>query len=857
MPSSNIPIKMNYLGKRLLIKEMFANFAANNFIFITMKKYVFACLLLWVAGLQTIQAQSMIIKTSDGRTIPFGIEEVDSVFFTDAKYVGGHEYIDLGLPSGTLWASCNVGADTPEEFGSYFAWGETMVPPLTDKYGWDTYSLCEGSMRTITRYNDNDHMTWLKPADDAATCNWGSVWQMPSKEQFEELINPEYTLFVFAEQNGVAGLKVTSKINGNSIFLPAAGQYAFNGYVDAGSNGYYWSRTLYSKQDWNAHLLLIQQGNYISTYGSRYCCNSIRPVLYQDVAVAYVSEITLNETSLDLCPGETFQLSATVSPDDAVNREVSWVSSEPNVASVSEDGIVTAKNVSNMSCTITCYANDGSGAKAECQVTVCSYVDLGLPSGTLWAKYNLGANLPEELGDYYAWGETKPKESYSVSTYKYCNGSENALTKYCYDASYGDNGYWDGVTELSIYDDAATMNWGGNWVTPSYLQLVELIDDNYTTQTWTTRNGVSGCLIKSKSNGKSIFLPANGFYGWYSGNSLQYLSYRCNYWSSSLAISSPRAAQSYWLDENGANVSYTSRYFGMGIRPVRVMQNPPVPAVRRIIVSESKLKFDLGEGTTTTLTATILPSNANKAISWSSSDTNVATVNKYGKVTPTGVGTCSIICTADDGSGVTGECQVTVVRLSGTFNGHEWVDLGLPSGTLWATCNVGSSTPEGEGTRYAWGEVSPKSEYKDSNYKWGTAGQGYSKYTMSSGDGLSELLPEDDAATYNWGSNWQTPSESQLQELMYEAHYGYHTSKYWTTVNGVDGFLITGKSTGKSIFLPATDPTYGQEYWARDLNEVSRGSLLWIRHRISDYEDFGFFYGYRYAGEYIRPVVKK
>ena len=558
---------------------MFANFAANNLIFTTMKKYIFACLLLWVAGFQAVQAQSMIVKMSDGRTVPFGIEEVDSVFFTDANYVGGHEYIDLGLPSGTLWASCNVGADIPEEYGNFFAWGETMPSPLRDAYGWYTYSLCEGTKETITRYNDDDRMTWLKPTDDAATYNWGSVWQMPSKEQFEELVNSEYTLFVFGEQNGVRGLKVTSKINGNSIFLPAAGTYGLNGYEKAGSYGCYWSHTRYANNQVDAHLLLFQPGNIIPSYGYRFCGHSVRPVRYQDVT--YVNEITLNETSLDLCPGETFQLSATVSPDDAATTEVVWVSSEPNVASISEDGLVSAKNVMNMSCTITCYAKDGSGAKAECQVAVSTYVDLGLPSGTLWAKYNLGANAPEECGNYYAWGETQPKDSYSESTYKYCNGSEKALTKYCYDKSYGDNSFWDGVTELSIYDDAATMNWGGNWVTPSYDQLVELVDNNYTTQTWTTRGGVNGCLITSKSNGKSIFLPANGFYGWYGGSSLEYLSYRCNYWSSSLGITDPRAAQSYWLDEEGCYVTYTSRYFGMGIRPVRVMQNPPVNTAAR------------------------------------------------------------------------------------------------------------------------------------------------------------------------------------------------------------------------------------------------------------------------------------
>ena len=846
--------------------KLFAIFAANNLKFTTMKRLFFLALLLLAAGVQTVQAQSMIVKTSDGRLVPFGIEEVDSVFFTDANYVGGHEYIDLGLPSGTLWASCNVGADTPEAYGELFAWGETTPPPVKDAYDWDTYSLCEGTRATITRYNDKDYMMWLKPADDAATSNWGSMWQMPSKEQFEELINSDYSLLEFITQNGVVGLKVTSKINGNAIFLPAAGQYAYNGYENASKKGCYWSRTRYAGEAWFAHLLLFQPdyNNLRSTYGYRFCGNSVRAVRYKEVK--YVEEITLNETSLDLYPGETFQLSATVSPADAVNTEVRWESSEPNAASVSDDGVVTAKNVSNMSCTITCYALDGSGTKGECQVTVSSYVDLGLPSGTLWSKCNLGADTPEDCGTYFAWGETQTKEEYNWSTYKYCNGSNKKLTKYCYDKSYGNDNYYDGVTELTLYDDAATMSWGGNWRMPSYTQILELVDN--TTHKMTTRNNVEGCLMTSKINGKSIFLPAGG---WYNKNSSLSHSSNGYYWTSSLSINeSNKASHLHFYGNNVAFVNENERCNGMTIRPVRLM-DLPMPDVRRIILSEKNLKFDLGEGTKTTLTATILPSNASNAVSWSSSNTYVATVNSNGLVTPVGIGTCTITCTAADGSGVKGECQVTVERLSGTYNGHQWVDLGLESGTLWATCNIGSSTPEGTGVRFAWGEYSTKSEYTYNNYKWKGANgtEQYIKYTIADGDtngnwydsngnfigdGIKELEFADDAASRNWGNNWRMPTEAQLQELFYEAHYGNHTSKTWTTINGVSGYKITSKITGKSIFLPASEGS--AIYWARDLSSTKTVGSLWIKYRLSTYDNFGFYLVPRYSGEYVRPVVK-
>ena len=104
------------------------------------------------------------------------------------------------------------------------------------------------------------------------------------------------------------------------------------------------------------------------------------------------------------------------------------------------------------------------------------YVDLGLPSGTLWATCNVGASKPEEYGDYFAWGETKPKSDYSWETYKWCKGSSKTMTKYCTNSKYGYNGFTDDLWELLPEDDAATVNWGSGWQTPSLAQLKELFN---------------------------------------------------------------------------------------------------------------------------------------------------------------------------------------------------------------------------------------------------------------------------------------------------------------------------------------------------------------------------------------------
>ena len=195
------------------------------------------------------------------------------------------------------------------------------------------------------------------------------------------------------------------------------------------------------------------------------------------------------------------------------------------------------------------------------------YVDLGLPSGTLWATMNIGANSPEEYGDYFAWGETTTKDVYNWSTYKWCNGSDSKLTKYCINISYGDNGFVDNKTELDPEDDAATANWGPEWRMPSKEQINELIVN--CTDVWTKRNGVNGRLVTSKINGASIFFPAAG-YRWDSefGNVGSFGSY----WSRSLYVNSKNA---YYLIASYANNLWcpeSIRSSGESVRAVRVSQ---------------------------------------------------------------------------------------------------------------------------------------------------------------------------------------------------------------------------------------------------------------------------------------------
>ena len=191
------------------------------------------------------------------------------------------------------------------------------------------------------------------------------------------------------------------------------------------------------------------------------------------------------------------------------------------------------------------------------------YVDLGLPSGLLWAYANIGANNPEDYGNYYAWGETEYKETYDWTTYQYCDGSETTLTKYCSDESYGLNGFTDSLTTLESVDDAATVNWGESWRMPTQDEMQELIDNCDTA--WTTMNGINGMLFTSRANGNSIFLPAAGER--FDSNLGSVGSYGY-YWPSSLGTGNPSYASLLLLSSGNCYVFGGLRRYGMPVRPV-------------------------------------------------------------------------------------------------------------------------------------------------------------------------------------------------------------------------------------------------------------------------------------------------
>lgn len=760
------------------------------------------------------------------------------------------EKIDLGLS--VKWASMNLGAAEEYELGYFYAWGET-APKM--EYQIQNYIWCDGTsdanrnMLRILKYNKNsnygavDNKISLDDADDAAKVNLGGLWRMPTQEEVVELLNnTSWT----REVNGsslVKGYRVTSKINGNSIFFPIIGDMSY---------GWYWTSSLHVDSSYNsasqcAEMLQMDYRHLtpsdfwegmvlLQTFGSRYNANGIRPV-YDDNATR-VTSVSITSSIQQTTPGGFIDFQASVYPTNAANKAVYWSSSDESVATVNQEGRVFAIRPGTVTITVRTMDGNKTDTKtvtiAEVAYDTPGIVDLGL--SVKWTTFNLGASAPEEYGEYFAWGELAPKRNtygsyaYFESNYKWNKylGGTYLYTKYCLRS---EDGFVDNIPILGPDDDAATYHFDLMRI-PTKAEWTEL--KNNCTWEWMELSGVNGVKITSNKPGftdKWIFLPAAGEKAYESGGQ----GSNCRYWASDL-YSTKSAYYLFYSGSSGASVSSIYRYHGLPIRPVI----DPLGYIPVTSIDLDKDELSLSVGEVESIAPTVSPMDASfRKITWTSSNPSVATVDDSGSVTAIAMGSSIITASTPE---MDANCTVVV----------DMVDLGLS--VLWASNNLGS-----ENEFYAWGETEPKTSFTKDNYKWYDENYLMTKYCSNPEFGVvdykSVLDPEDDAAYVQSDGRLRIPTNEEWMELRENCDW------VW---NGEDaGYYVYGrgdKYMNRRIFIPATgfDDGYGigevAEYWSSSVNVGSTDSyclftLYFTNERIN-------LFGLRkpYYGCSIRPV---
>lgn len=414
-------------------------------------------------------------------------------------------YVDLGLPSGNLWAECNLGASSPEAYGDYYAWGEVKPKQEYTKSNHKWYK--EGApSQGFTKYNNEDGKLTLEDEDDAVIQNLGNGWRTPTLADFRELTNQKYTTIEKTTLNGVAGYQITSKKNKKSIFIPCAG---FK--------------------------------------------NSEKP---QTRFISDDEEVAVCMTNLRRIDNMVYNAWTFAFQNDRIGR---YGKRRP-------DGI-----------SVRPVKGPGVPVPNDC-------VDLGLASGLLWAKCNLGTTDPTKLGDYYAWAEISTKKKYSAETYKHYKWADYKLKRIKkYNAE-------DGKTVIEPDDDAARVNLGVGYRIPTQEDWKELLDDCMWKAEFITLPEImdpsqTKTIARWKvtgPSGNSIILPMTGgfeFAGGYSHNDKNNTYYTTANLSPAEKLPDDdkyrEAVALTWsfFAESDGSVKYpwfasTRRVFGIVVRPV-------------------------------------------------------------------------------------------------------------------------------------------------------------------------------------------------------------------------------------------------------------------------------------------------
>ena len=797
--------------------------------------------------------------------------------------------VDLGLS--VRWATYNVGASAPTGAGNRYAWGETTTKGT---YSWSTYQYGT-AYNAMTKYCTNsgygtvDNRATLEAADDAATKNWGEKWRTPTYAEWQELKTKcTWKWTDNYNSTNVKGYTITAT-NGNTIFLPVTG-FGYNSETQWTDDGYYWSSSLHTTPSDAYYVQFSSTGVAENNNIFRYYGQAVRPV--EDIYTITLDASENGQLQSDktrATAGETVTLTIISSPHYmqrfsvmqgtkeitttavagaaaqytfvmpmggvTVTAEFEWIEPQytPHPFTVNAAGKQVYFSSGNLQCaglttgdTVWSFAEYQTDIIGEANVSGSALADkidlFGWSANNEDAKWGIStlSSSADYSGDFVDWGTntigTNAPNTYRTLTYEELNyliyRRPNASDKM-------------GVARINLNSDGSQYSNGliflpDNWTAPAGITFTPGFPSTSDIQAYADHQTFTLAEWQQLESAGAVFLPASGF----RDRSKMYLVQDYgNYWSAT-----PESANyAYYLNcySSGVSVTRLPRSEGYAVRLVQDIKYgiTLVPGANGTLLSDVE---QCATGDKVTLTIT--PDAGYRFGELTVTDTNEQTIT-----------------VAEDYSFVMPTADVTVTA---TFvkkpDTKEWVDLDLPSGLLWATCNVGASAPEIYGNHYAWGETEPKETYSWEAYQYGSSANALTKYCSDSNcgkdgftDDLTTLEAEDDAAAVNWGGKWRMPTDAEWTELRENCDWIW-TVDYNGT--GIAGRIVASKTNGNSIFLPAAGfriddglylaGSYGG-YWSSSLGAGGPNSAC---RAYFDSDDVNRESDIRRFGQSVRPV---
>ncbi len=760
------------------------------------------------------------------------------------------EAIDLGLPSGTKWASWNVGASSPEDCGGYYAWGETEEK---DYYDWSTYTHCDGTLETCHHIGDNIAGTEY----DVARMKWGDSWTMPSTDQIKELMdNCERT---WTSQNGTNGMLFTGP-NGNSIFLPAAGWRTYDDLIAKRENGDYWSSELNKHHEYCADGMGFDDVNNLGWTDSKlFHGGSVRAVTVsrkgESYAVYNAGTLTFYHDQLkESREGSVYELNTgrkvpgwRYYHDDITKvvfdksfanaRPTStyrWFREMQNLTDIEGIEYLNTAEVTDMSsmfngCKNLTYLdvskfNTGKVTNMFSMFSSCNNLTF------LDVSKFITSNVTDMSSMFYYCCSLTSLDVSKFNTEKVTD--MGLMFYYCY-----------GLTSLDVSKFNTSNVTDMSYMFSGCSKLTSLDVSNFKTEKVTTMKTMFQDCVYLTSLDVSNFNTSN----------VTDMSFMFNNCIRLFALDVS--------DFNTENVTAMEAMFQLCYS----IKTLDVSNFNMASCEKSGSMFRNCQGLITLAVSSTmenLDENACESVGYYEPCTFIAP-NGFNY----GVDTSGESFTWKSGKFKLGGDNPSVSYINCPDDHHPHaIDLGLPSGTKWACCNVDTTHPENQsptsyGSYYAWGEIEEKDVYDWSTYKYSNgSSHNITKYCVVSlfgdngfTDGLTELLPEDDAATVYWGAPWHMPTTEQLDELI------ENCTREWAQLNGVNGTLVIGPN-GNTIFLPATGfrwddliyyDGFSGAYWASSLLPYHEGAASYLHFDSGSWDSSGHN---RSSGRAVRAV---